>query len=57
MQVRPLLTQPIALAVYEYENGQIGHMRTPMGELQLLLLFLNISIIVLFCLAHEFLKH
>ena len=57
MQVRPLLTQPIALAVYEYENGQIGHMRTPMGELQLMLLFLNISIIVLFCLAHEFLKH
>nr|ADE77227.1 unknown [Picea sitchensis] len=29
--VRPLLTQPMALAVYEYENGQIGHMRTPMG--------------------------
>lgn len=29
--VRPLLTQPIALAVYEYWNGQIGHMRTPMG--------------------------
>lgn len=29
--VRPLLTQPIGLAVYEYENGQIGHMRTPMG--------------------------
>nr|ADE76103.1 unknown [Picea sitchensis] len=31
LHVRPLLTQPMALAVYEYENGQIGHMRTPMG--------------------------
>ncbi|KAH9326732.1 hypothetical protein KI387_006910 [Taxus chinensis] len=29
--VRPLLTQPIALSVYEYRDGQIGAMRNPIG--------------------------
>ncbi|GLJ05666.1 hypothetical protein SUGI_0022620 [Cryptomeria japonica] len=29
--VRPLLTQPIALAVYEYQDGQIGAMLNPIG--------------------------
>eukprot|EP01018_Ginkgo_biloba_P021081 Gb_15077 [translate_table: standard] len=29
--VRPLLTCPVAFAVYEYWNGQIGPMRNPIG--------------------------
>ncbi|XP_024376609.1 uncharacterized protein [Physcomitrium patens] len=31
MDVRPLLTGPIALAAYEYKDGQIGHMMNPIG--------------------------
>jgi len=31
MDVRPLLTDPIALAAYEYKDGQIGHMMNPIG--------------------------
>jgi hypothetical protein len=31
MQVRPLLIGPIGLAVYEYKDGQIGHMMNPIG--------------------------
>jgi quinol monooxygenase YgiN len=29
--VRPLLIGPIGLAVYEYKDGQIGHMMNPIG--------------------------
>uniref|UniRef100_A0A7I4F6B0 ABM domain-containing protein n=1 Tax=Physcomitrium patens TaxID=3218 RepID=A0A7I4F6B0_PHYPA len=32
MDVRPLLTDPIALAAYEYKDGQIGHMMNPIGK-------------------------
>lgn len=31
MDVRPLLTDPIGLAAYEYKDGQIGHMMNPIG--------------------------
>lgn len=31
MDVRSLLTGPIALAAYEYKDGQIGHMMNPIG--------------------------
>lgn len=29
--VRPFLSEPIALAAYEYKNGQIGHILNPIG--------------------------
>lgn len=31
-QVRPLLLEPIALAVYEFRDGQIGDMLNPIGK-------------------------
>lgn len=31
-QVRPLLKGPVALAAYEWVNGQLGHMMNPIGE-------------------------
>ena len=32
VQVRPLLTSPVALAAYEYKDGQIGCMMNPIGK-------------------------
>ncbi len=34
LQVRPLLKGPVALAAYEWVNGQLGHMMNPIGEMQ-----------------------